>query len=73
MKRRGRRIFTIETVYDNADPQKDLIAMFAGHPTEVHPHTLKAMDEQLTVDVEGQSDILIAGLSNVEVLLENSP
>ena len=57
---------TIETVYDNADPQKDLIAMFAGHPTEVHPHTLKVIDEQLTVDVEGQSDILIAGLSNVE-------
>ena len=40
--------------------------MFAGHPTEVHPHTLKAIDEQLTVDVDGQSDILISGLSNVE-------
>ena len=66
LEEKGRRVFTIETVYDNGDPRKDLIAMFAGHPTEVHPHTLKVIDEQLTVDVEGQSDILIAGLSNVE-------
>lgn len=63
---KGRRIFAIETVYDNGHPRKDLVAMFGGHPTEVHPRTLKAMEEQLTVDVEGQSDILIAGISNVE-------
>lgn len=66
LERKGRRMFTIETVYDNDDPRKDLIAIFAGHPTEVHPHTLDAINEQLVVDVDGQSDILIAGLSNVE-------
>ena len=64
---KGRRIFTVETVYDNAEPKHDLIAVTAGHPTEVHPHTLEAMDEQLSVDVEGQSDILVAGISNAEV------
>lgn len=66
LERRGKRMFTIETVYDNADPKKDLIAIFAGHPTEVHPHTIDAINEQLVVDVDGQSDILIAGLSDVE-------
>ena len=66
LERRGRRMFTIETVYDNADPKKDLIAIFAGHPTEVHPHTIDAINKQLVVDVDGQSDILIAGLSDVE-------
>ncbi|MCH8207150.1 MAG: DUF2088 domain-containing protein [Chloroflexi bacterium] len=64
LEERGRRLFTIETVYDNGEPQKDLIAINAGHPTEVHPHTLRAIDEQLVVDVEGQSDILIAGIAN---------
>ena len=63
---KGRRMFTIETVYDNADPSKDLIAVFAGHPTEVHPHTLQAIEEQLVVDVDGQADILIAGIPNAE-------
>ena len=64
LEEKGRRIFTIETVYDNAEPKKDLTAVFAGHPTEVHPQTLRAIDEQLVVDVEGQSDILIAGIAN---------
>ena len=64
LEKRGRRVFTIETVYDNAEPKKDLIAVNAGHPTEVHPQTLKAIEEQLVVDVEGQSDILIAGIAD---------
>ena len=66
LEAKGRRIFTLESVYDNADPRKDLIAVFGGHPTEVHPHTLKAIEDQLVVDVEGQSDIMIAGISNRE-------
>ena len=37
LEEKGRRVFTIETVYDNAEPAKDLVAVFAGHPTEVHP------------------------------------
>ncbi len=63
---KGRRIFQIETVYDNGDPCKDLISVFAGHPTEVHPHTLEVMEKQLVVDLEGQSDILIAGIPGAE-------
>ena len=61
---KGRRIFTIESVYDNADPRKDIIAINGGHPTEVHPHTLAAIEEQQVVDVQGQSDILVAGIAN---------
>jgi hypothetical protein len=64
LEEKGRRMFTIETVYDNADPKKDIIAINAGHPTEVHPHTLEAIQNQLVVDVKGQSDILIAGIAN---------
>ena len=65
---KGRRVFSIETVYDNSDsdPDKDLIAVFAGHPTEVHPHTLEAVEDQLVVDVQGQCDILVAGISDAE-------
>ena len=66
LEERGRRVFTIETVYDNAHPKRDLVALFAGHPTEVHPHTLDAIQEQLVVDVEGQSDILVAGIPGEE-------
>ena len=64
LEEKGRRVFTIESVYDNAVAQKDLIAVNAGHPTEVHPHTLAAIEDQLVVDVEGQSDILIAGIAD---------
>ena len=64
LEAKGRRVFTIESVYDNADPRKDIIAINGGHPTEVHPHTLAAIQEQQVVDVQGQSDILVAGVAN---------
>lgn len=64
LEAKGRRIFTIESVYDNADPRKDVIAINGGHPTEVHPYTLAAIEEQQVVDVQGQSDILVAGVAN---------
>ncbi|MFQ5878885.1 MAG: lactate racemase domain-containing protein, partial [Dehalococcoidia bacterium] len=63
LERKGRRIFTIETVYNNAT-EKEMIGIFAGHPPEVHVETLKVMSQQYTVDVEGQTDLLIAGLPN---------
>ena len=66
LEEKGRRILQIETVYDNGDPKKDLVAVNAGHPTEVHPKTLEAINEQLAVDVDGQSDILLAGISDRE-------
>lgn len=65
LERKGRRIFTIETAYDNA-PVHEMIGIFAGHPTEVHVETLKVMSQQLTVEVEGQTDVLVAGLPNVD-------
>ena len=61
---KGRKMFTIETVYDTGDPVKDIIALNGGHPTEVHPHTLQAIEEQMVVDVQGQSDIVINGVAN---------
>ena len=61
---KGRRMLTIESVYDSADPKRDVIAINGGHPTETHPHTLAAIQEQQVVDVAGQADILIAGIAN---------
>ena len=66
LAKHGRRVLSVETVYDNGDPEKDLVAVNAGHPTEVHPLTLEAIDEQLSVDVKGQADILVAGISDRE-------
>lgn len=63
---KGRRIFTIESVYDNQEPEKEIISLNAGHPTEVHVETLRSINNQLIVEVQGQSDILIAGVSNRE-------
>lgn len=61
---KGRKVFSIETVYDTGDPIKDIVALNAGHPTEVHPHTLQAIEDQMVVDVQGQSDIVINGVAN---------
>ena len=65
LEKKGRRIFTIESVYDN-QYEKRMIALFGGGVAEVHEHTLQAMDDQLKVDVEGQTDILLAGIDNDE-------
>ena len=65
LEKKGRRIFTIESVYDNQH-EKRMIALFGGGVAEVHEHTLQAMDDQLKVDVEGQTDILLAGVDNNE-------
>ena len=43
-----------------------MIAINAGHPTEVHKITLAEIEKQLVVEVKGQSDILLAGISNRE-------
>ena len=66
LEKTGKRILAIETVYDNKETDKDLIAINAGHPTEVHKFTLAEIEKQLIVDVKGQSDILLAGISNRE-------
>ena len=66
LEKTGKRILAIETVYDNKETDKDLIAINAGHPTEVHKYTIAEIEKQLIVEVEGQSDILLAGISNRE-------
>ncbi len=63
LKKKGRRIFIIETALNNARPM-EVAAVFAGHPPEVHVETLKSVEKQQVVDVEGQSDVAIYGISN---------
>jgi hypothetical protein len=58
---RGRRVLQIETVLNSAWPQQPC-QILAGHPPDVHPRTVDTMLEQFTVDVDGQSDVLVAGL-----------
>ena len=39
LAKKGRRVFTLESVYDNSEPKKDLIAVNAGHPDRgTSPH-----------------------------------
>lgn len=64
LAQKGKQILTIESIYDNSDPKKDIIAINAGNPTQVHPHTLNAIQQQQIVPVKGQTDILIAGIAN---------
>ena len=59
--RRGRRLLSVETVLNTAWPQQPC-AVFAGHPPQVHEHTLAALLDQSTLEVQGQSDVLLAGL-----------
>lgn len=63
LEAKGKRLFTIETVYNNKDI-RELVEINAGHPTEVHPITLQAIEQQQIVEVQGQSDIMIAGIAN---------
>jgi len=63
LERQGKRIFTLEVVHNNARP-REVIALFAGHPTEVHPHTLQALQRQEVVETQGQSDVLLCGVPN---------
>ncbi|MBI4337516.1 MAG: DUF2088 domain-containing protein [Chloroflexi bacterium] len=66
LESKGRRIFTIETAYNNASPRQ-VVALHAGHPTEVHPNTLRYLQEQQAVEVEGgQSDVLVCGVPSVD-------
>ncbi|MCI0527825.1 MAG: hypothetical protein L0Y56_10345, partial [Nitrospira sp.] len=63
MDRRGRRILTLESVLNTAIPS-ELIAVFAGHPVKTHEQILKVVDQQQVLPVQGQSDVMVYGLSN---------
>lgn len=61
LARRGRRVLQVETVLNSAWPQQPC-QILAGHPPDVHERTIATLLEQFTVEVEGQSDVLVAGL-----------
>jgi len=42
----------------------EVTAVFAGHPPEVHVETLKWVEKQQVVEVQGQSDVAIYGIHN---------
>jgi nickel-dependent lactate racemase len=60
---RGRRIFTIESVLNTAQPA-ELIAVFAGHIPDVHEKTLDKLYEQQVVSIPQQADVVIYGVPN---------
>jgi len=63
LEKRGRRILSLESVLNTAIPP-ELIAVFAGHPVKTHEETLKVIDRQQVLPVQGQSDVMVYGLSN---------
>src|SRR5712691_4852831 len=60
---KGRRIFTIESVLNTAQPA-ELIAVFAGHIPDVHEKTLDKLYEQQVVAVPQQVDVAVYGVPN---------
>ncbi len=60
---RGRRYFIIEGTMNNAMPQ-ELVNVVAGHPPEAHQHSLKIIQGQHVVDVQGQSDVVVHAMGN---------
>jgi len=63
LARKGRRVLVVEGTMNNAMPQ-ELVQVVAGHPPEAHAKGLEVMQQQLVVDVKGQSDVVVYGLGN---------
>jgi len=61
--RRGRRVFQVEAVLNNARPQ-EVSAVFAGAVDAVHERALAVLERQQVTRVQGQSDVLIYGVPN---------
>jgi hypothetical protein len=61
LAKEGKRIFTIESVLNTAQPQ-ELIAVYAGHIPSVHEKTLDILYEQQVVEVPEQFDVGIFGI-----------
>lgn len=59
----GRRIFTIESVLNTAQPQEP-IAVFAGNIPDVHEKTLDVLYKQQVVSLAEQTDVAIYGIPN---------
>lgn len=63
LARHGRRIFTIESVLNTAQPQ-ETIAVFAGNIADVHEKTLDILYKQQVFSLPNQTDITIYGIPN---------
>jgi lactate racemase-like protein len=63
LARHGRRIFTIESVLNTAQPQEP-IAVFAGNIPDVHENTLDVLYKQQVVSLPKQADVAIYGIPN---------
>ena len=63
LAKKGRRIFTIESVLNSSQPA-ELVAVFAGHIPDVHEQTLDKLYEQQVVSVPKQVDVGIFGIPN---------
>ncbi|MFH1241081.1 MAG: lactate racemase domain-containing protein [Pseudomonadota bacterium] len=61
LARENRRLFTIESVLNTAQPQ-ELIAVYAGHIPAVHEKTLDMLYQQQVVEVRDQADVGIFGI-----------
>ncbi len=63
LAKNGRRIFTIESVLNTAQPQ-ELIAVFAGNIPDVHEKTLEVLYRQQVISLSKQTDVAIYGIPN---------
>ncbi|RMF91504.1 MAG: DUF2088 domain-containing protein [Nitrospinota bacterium] len=61
LARQGKRIFTIESVLNTAQPQ-EVIAVYAGHIPDVHEKTLDTLYQQQVVPIDRQYDVAIYGI-----------
>jgi hypothetical protein len=59
----GRQVFQIEVANNGALPPKP-IGVFAGQVEAVHAETVRLLEQQMVVPVEGQSDVLVYGLDD---------
>lgn len=63
LAKQGKRIFTIESVLNTAQPQ-ELIAIHAGHIPAVHEKTLDVLYSQQVIPVSKPVDVAIYGIPN---------
>jgi lactate racemase len=66
----NKHLMQVEAILDNNGPwsgqTQGVIGVYAGRPDEAHAAALAKLEEQLIIEVEGQSDILVLGLPNTD-------
>ncbi|MFQ5872738.1 MAG: hypothetical protein ACE5JL_02910 [Dehalococcoidia bacterium] len=56
----------------NTSDPPEITAVFAGHTPDVHVHTLDALSTIQVIDVEGQSDVAVYGITSKSGYAHNS-